>query len=134
MKNSVRYMIKDGGVLARVNSALKLSGFFMFDSVTEVLCNKHYGERSRKLGGVRFLEKSSYYPRRKIAITTFQFEDGSEEIHLQKPYGLRELAPLLYNSGFVIYNRFSSPEGSYTDPGVSDWSVLLVRRNVYSKI
>jgi len=79
------------------------------------------------VGGVRFLEKSSYYPRRKIAITTFQFEDGSEEIHLQKPYGLRELAPLLRNSGFVICDKFSSPEGALYRPG-SERLVCITRK------
>jgi len=128
--DSINYLLSESDIahfLARVNSALKLSGFFMFDSVTEVLCNKHYGERSRKVGGVRFLEKSSYYPRRKIAITTFQFEDGSEEIHLQKPYGLRELAPLLRNSGFVICDKFSSPEGALYRPG-SERLVCITRK------
>jgi len=128
--DSINYLLSESDIadfLARVNSALKLSGFFMFDSVTEVLCNKHYGERSRKVGGVRFLEKSSYYPRRKIAITTFQFEDGSEEIHLQKPYGLRELAPLLRNSGFVICDKFSSPEGELYRPG-SERLVCITRK------
>lgn len=128
--DSINYLLSESDIahfLTRVNSALKLSGFFMFDSVTEVLCNKHYGERSRKVGGVKFLERSSYYPRKKIAITTFQFEDGSEEIHLQKPYGLRELAPLLYNSGFVICDKFSSPEGELYRPG-SERLVCITRK------
>ena len=128
--DSINYLLSESDIahfLARVNSALKLSGFFMFDSVTEVLCNKHYGERSRKVGGVRFLEKSSYYPRRKIAITTFQFEDGSEEIHLQKPYGLRELSPLLRNTGFIICDKFSSPEGELYRPG-SERLVCITRK------
>ncbi len=50
--DSINYLLSESDIahfLARVNSALKLSGFFMFDSVTEVLCNKHYGERNRKV-------------------------------------------------------------------------------------
>ena len=128
--DSINYILSESDIayfLASVNSALKSSGFFMFDSVTEVLCNKHYGERSRKVGGVKFLERSSYYPRRKIAITTFQFEDGSEEIHLQKPYGLRELAPLLRNTGFIICDKFSSPEGELYRPG-SERLVCITRK------
>ncbi len=128
--DSINYLLSEGDVahfLARVNSALKSSGFFMFDSVTEVLCNKHYREHRRKVGGVRFLEKFGYYPRRKIAITTFQFEDGSEELHLQKPYGLRELAPLLYNSGFIICDKFSSPEGESYRSG-SERLVCITRK------
>lgn len=128
--DSINYLLSESEIahfLLRVNSALKWNGFFMFDSVTEVLCNKHYGERWRKVGRVKFLEKFSYYPRRKIAITTFQFKDGSEEIHLQKPYGLRELAPLLCNSGFIICDKFSSPEGESYRPG-SERLVCITRK------
>ncbi len=128
--DSINYLLSESDIahfLARVNSALKLNGFFMFDSITEVLCNKHYGERSRKVDGVTFLERSSYHPRRKIAITTFQFKDGSEEIHLQKPYGLRQLAPLLRNTGFVICDKFSSPEGESYRHG-SERLVCITRK------
>ncbi len=131
--DSINYLLSESDVahfLVRVNSALKLSGFFMFDSVTEVLCEKHYRERSRRVGGVKFFEKSVYYPRRKTAITTFQFEDGSEEIHLQRPYGLKELTPLLHNNGFVICDKFSSPEGESYRPG-SERLVCITRKKGY---
>jgi len=129
--DSLNYLLSEKDVaqfLDRVSSVLKLSGFFMFDSVTEAMYrNKHYKERSWELGGTRFLQKLSYNSRRKIAITRFQFEDGEEEIHLQKPYGLRELIPLLHNAGFVICDKFSGLKGESYQPG-SERLIYITRK------
>lgn len=113
--DSINYLLSEEEVaryLAKISHSLKLNGFFVFDSVTEALCrNKHHAGKLREFSEIRFLQELSYDPKKRIATTRFIFEDGEEEMHLQKPYGLKELVPLLHEAGFVICDKFSTLDG-----------------------
>lgn len=113
--DSINYLLPEEEVaryLAKISHLLKLNGFFVFDSVTETsFRNKHREGQFREFGKTRFVQELSYDSKKRIATTRFIFEDGDEEIHLQKPYGLKELVPLLRNAGFVICDKFSTSDG-----------------------
>jgi len=113
--DSINYLLSEEEVaryLTKISYALKVNGFFVFDSVTEnSFKNKHRKSQFREFGEIRFLQELSYDTKKRIATTRFIFEDGDEEIHLQKPYGLKELVPLLHEAGFVICDKFSTSNG-----------------------
>jgi len=113
--DSINYLLSEEDLaryLTKISYALKVNGFFVFDSVTETLCkNKHCGGRFREFGEIRLRQKLSYDSKKRIATTRFIFGDGDQEVHLQKPYGLKELVPLLHEAGFVICDKFSSVKG-----------------------
>lgn len=109
--NSLNYVLNIDGVEAmfrRVAPSLKKSGLFIFDSNT----NQHYinvgdGSQKRELGGQLFIQKWSYDPIKKEATITFEFADGSKEIHLQRPYDLSELNPILTKSSLRAVQTWS---------------------------
>jgi len=104
--DSLNYVPNNDGVEAMfvgVARSLKKSGLFVFDSNT----NQHYinvgnGSQKRELGGQSFIQKWSYDPTKKEATTTFEFANGSKEIHRQRPYDLSELDPILTESGLHV--------------------------------
>jgi SAM-dependent methyltransferase len=92
----------------RVASSLKKSGLFVFDSNT----NQHYinlgnGSQKKKLGGQSFVQKWRYDQIKKEATITFEFADGSKEIHRQRPYDLLELSRVLSRSGLRAVETWS---------------------------
>ena len=109
--DSLNYVVNVDGVEAmfiRVARSLKKSGLFVFDSNT----SQHYinlgnGSQKKELSGQSFLQKWSYDPVKKEATITFEFPDGSKEIHRQRPYDLSDLSPVLAESGFRVIETWS---------------------------
>jgi ubiquinone/menaquinone biosynthesis C-methylase UbiE len=101
--DSLNYVLNIHGVKAtfhRVASSLKKSGLFVFDSNTsQQYTTAGSGSQKRNLGGQSFIQSWTYDPVRKLAMTTFEFTDGSKEVHRQRPYDLSELGPILTSSG-----------------------------------
>jgi len=91
-----------------VASFLNEGGFFIFDSNTEKLYRSYHKEkRERKLGKQSLVQECAYDPDKKEATVKFLFSDGASEVHKQRPYGLKELGPLLAAAHFNILHLFS---------------------------
>ncbi|MFW6138087.1 MAG: class I SAM-dependent DNA methyltransferase [Spirochaetota bacterium] len=87
--------------------ALDTSGVFVFDSNTRRLYRKYNGmKHAYHLGDERFIQEVSYNSRKEQALTTFEFMDGEVEKHRQRPYDLKELRPLLKETGFRVMNLY----------------------------
>ena len=103
-------------VFARVAASLTRSGLFVFDSNT----SQHYvtlgnGCQRREVGGQSFVQKWTYDRIKSEAIITFEFADGSREIHRQRPYDLSELKPILSKAGLSAVETWSSFDKSRYD-------------------
>jgi 2-polyprenyl-3-methyl-5-hydroxy-6-metoxy-1,4-benzoquinol methylase len=104
--DSLNYLVSPDAVartLSRVWEVLVEGGLFVFDSNTQ----RHYlrcaGDSwARDLGGERFLQKTHYDGKTRMARTVFEFSDGKQEIHCQRPYGLEDIEPLLTEAGFRV--------------------------------
>jgi len=109
--DSINYLRNTDGVKAmfyRITTVLHKSGLFVFDSNTDRLyANRHKGTHERELGGESFVQRLSYDPIEKEAITVFEFSDMTIEVHKQRPYDLVELEPLLSDAGLRIVHTFS---------------------------
>jgi ubiquinone/menaquinone biosynthesis C-methylase UbiE len=91
----------------RIAGILKQFGLFIFDSNTDRLYrNCHKGIYPHKLGGISFVQKCVYDPSKEKAQTVFEFSDGATEVHQQRPYGLRQLKPLLVDKGMRVVETF----------------------------
>lgn len=109
--DSLNYVLSIEGIEAmfsRVALSLKESGLFVFDSNT----SQHYinlgnGSQKRELTGQSFVQKWRYDRVKKEATTTFEFVDGSKEIHRQRPYDLSELSPILSKSDLRAVQTWS---------------------------
>ena len=109
--DSLNYVLDRDGIRAmfnRVARSLTKSGLFVFDSNT----SQHYtsvgnGSRKTELAGQSFVHTWSYDSIKKEAITTFEFADGSKEIHRQQPYDLSQLDPILAESGLCAVQTWS---------------------------
>jgi SAM-dependent methyltransferase len=109
--DSLNYLLDIDDVKAmfcRVAASLKESGLFVFDSNTNRLYTSlGNGSERKELGGESFVQKWSYDPIRRQASTTFEFADGSEEVHRQRPYDLSELSPVLGKTGLRTMETWS---------------------------
>ena len=109
--DSLDYVLNGDGVRAmfsRVARSLMKSGLFVFDSNT----SQHYinvgnGSRKMELAGHSFVHTWSYDSVTKEAITTFEFADGSREIHRQQPYDWSQLGPILADVGLCAVHTWS---------------------------
>jgi ubiquinone/menaquinone biosynthesis C-methylase UbiE len=91
-----------------VTRVLNPGGFFIFDFITEELfLHRARGTYKRKLGGIPFVQKLQYYPKRRVATTNFEFPNGIKEHHIQVPYDLKEIEDALNRSGFNLYQALS---------------------------
>ena len=91
---------------------LKRGGSFIFDSNTHWMYrNNNNYSHAYELGGKYFTQRMKYDPESMVAETIFEFQDGKREIHLQRPYGLKELKPLLRRAGFCIVSSYSGFKG-----------------------
>lgn len=89
----------------RVSAALDDYGLFIFDSNTPAMYLNHQGESyQRELDGQVIVQRIDYTPKRREAATTFEFADGTVEVHRQRSYELAELEPWLNDAGlYVVY-------------------------------
>jgi SAM-dependent methyltransferase len=96
-----------GNMMTAAASVLHSGGLFIFDTNTRLLYKNNDGfSHAYEFGQVRIIQRMHYDSRRNRAETVFEFGDGSREIHLQRPYGLRELKPLLRYSGFSVVSMY----------------------------
>jgi SAM-dependent methyltransferase len=109
--DSLNYVTNSDGVRAmfsRVARSLMKSGLFVFDSNTSQLyMNVGNGSRKTELGGHSFVHTWSYDSMKKQAVTTFEFADGSREIHRQQSYDLSQLGPILVDVGLRVVQTWS---------------------------
>jgi SAM-dependent methyltransferase len=109
--DSINYVlsIKDlRRMLGNVAVALKPQGLFVFDSNTKWLYRHHHDTtQERELDGLSFIQECRYDAGRSRAITRFLFPDGTFEEHTQRPYGMKELEPLLKTAGLAVKDLFS---------------------------
>jgi SAM-dependent methyltransferase len=109
--DSLNYVLNIDDVEAmfvRVAASLKRSGRFVFDSNTRQLyMSIGEGSEKKQLGNQSFVQKWGYDPVRNEATTTFEFADGSKEIHRQRPYDLSELGPVLAKAGLRAVETWS---------------------------
>lgn len=109
--DSLNYVLNFDDVQAmftRVAASLKQSGLFVFDSNTRQLyITIGEGTERKELGGQSFVQKWGYDPVVNEATTTFEFADGSKEIHRQRPYDLSELGPALGEAGLRAVETWS---------------------------
>ncbi len=96
------------GLFRRVAGSLAETGRFAFDSNTDCLyTNRHKGTHRRELGGHTLVQKCSYDRQKREAVTVFEFGDGETETHVQRPYDLPELEPLLTENGLRVVGAYS---------------------------
>jgi SAM-dependent methyltransferase len=109
--DAINYLLNPSNVLSMfscVSASLHQGALFFFDSNTPHLYLKHKNKSSfYELGQQKVIQKLSYSRWKKRAKTIFDFTDGTTEVHLQRPYTLKELTPLLEKTGFHIVDVFS---------------------------
>ena len=109
--DSINYLLAPGelkGTIGRISGAMKEAGLFVFDSDTHRhYVNHHDGEYHHQLGGESFVQKCIYDPEKLIARTIFEFPDGAVEVHLQRPYDLPELEPMLAEAGLSVVHAYA---------------------------
>ncbi len=110
--DSINYLTSPEDVLAMfrvVVGALRPRGVFVFDSNTERMYRTHEdGIYEHELDGEVFFFQETYYDRSaRQATTVFRFDDGTMEVHRQRPYGLDELTPLLERAGLFPVETYS---------------------------
>jgi SAM-dependent methyltransferase len=134
--DSVNYLLDPGAVrqtFLRVAEALRDSGLFAFDSNTDRLyVNRHKGEHRRELGGEVFMQKCVYNPKKPEAKTIFEFSDGEREIHIQRPYDLPELEPLLSEAGLQVIRTFADFDRTPFDSG-SERLICVAEKGMLGK-
>jgi SAM-dependent methyltransferase len=109
--DSINYLLTPEelkGALGRVSGVMKEAGLFVFDSDTHRhYVNHHDGEYHHQLSGETFVQKCIYDPEKLIARTIFEFSDGAVEVHLQRPYDLPELEPVLAEAGLRVAHAYA---------------------------
>jgi SAM-dependent methyltransferase len=109
--DSINYLLAIDDVkamLRRVAAAVRDSGLFVFDSNTHQLyAARHSGTYERELGGQAFAQKLSYDPLRREATVVFDFDDGTTEVHRQRPYGLDQLTAPLGEADLRVIHAFA---------------------------
>jgi SAM-dependent methyltransferase len=84
-------------------SALDKGGLLIFDSNTKRMYrnNDRYAH-AFEFGEECFIQRMHFNPQNNTAETVFEFNDGQRERHIQRPYSLKQLRPLLKRTGFSI--------------------------------
>jgi SAM-dependent methyltransferase len=100
--NDVRNTFKSAVVV------LDKGGLFIFDSNTNLMYrNNDHFTHAFDFGKGRLIQRMHYDLKTNVAETVFEFQDGDREIHLQRPYGLTELKPVLRHTGFSIVSTYA---------------------------
>ena len=91
---------------------LRSPGFFLFDSNTHRQYQNSRGfSRACELDGIRFIQRMRFDEPDRVAKTVFEFTDGGREVHVQRPYDLTELKPILRRAGFKAAQTRSNFRG-----------------------
>jgi len=119
-----------GDFLRCAARALLPGGSLAFDANTEVLYReKHAGSLLRRAGGETFRQTLSYDPVQAVATTSFDFEDGSREVHVQRPWNLAQLAPLLRDAGLRVERACCTFDGTPYHTGAERLICVAVRES-----
>jgi SAM-dependent methyltransferase len=114
--DSVNYLLDGaamGDFLRCAAQALLPGGSLAFDANTEVLYReKHAGSLLRRVGDETFRQILSYDPVQAVATTTFEFEDASREVHVQRPWNLADLLPLLSDAELRLASAHCTFDGT----------------------
>lgn len=117
--DSLNYILEEDKVLealSNVYSNLSENGYFIFDVNTPALYEeKHFGNIVREIDDVVFRQVLEYDKARKIAVTTFVFENNEKEVHIQKAYTSVDMRRFLNKCGFKILDSFKDFNLSKTD-------------------
>jgi SAM-dependent methyltransferase len=109
--DSINYLLRSSQVRRMffgVASTLNETGLFTFDSNTRKLYQSHSNETKKlEFDGQDFIQYCRYDDVRNEAITTFSFQDGTYEIHRQRPYDYDELSSILISANLHIIDLFS---------------------------
>ena len=113
--DSVNYLLTPESVksmFSSVSNILNHDGLFVFDSDTHNhYISNHYGSFDRKFGKMTIHHDCRYESNSKLAYTDFIFPDNSIEEHIQRPYDLNDLEPLLSKTGFKILETMRNFKG-----------------------
>lgn len=108
--DSINYLmtLEDiGRMFRRVAAVLEGHGIFLFDSNTDRhYARYHNGAFDREIRGVCFRQSLSYDTATGVARTTFDFSDGTREVHTQRAYDLPDLQPLLVGAGIGVRETY----------------------------
>lgn len=109
--DSINYLLNPKelkGAIGLISGVMKETGLFVFDSDTHRhYLNHHDGEYHHQLGGESFVQRCIYDPEELIARTIFEFPDGAVEVHVQRPYDLPELEPMLAEQGLRVIHAYA---------------------------
>jgi 2-polyprenyl-3-methyl-5-hydroxy-6-metoxy-1,4-benzoquinol methylase len=95
-----------------VAALIRPGGLILFDSNTEWMYKNHNNAaHAYELGGYCFIQRMTYNAPLKEARTVFEFDDGLREIHIQRPYSLKELRPLLKQEGLRVLRAYANFKG-----------------------
>ena len=104
--NSVKRMFMSAAAV------LDIGGLFVFDSNTKPMYRNNDGfAHAFEFSKVRLIQSMHFDAKNNIAETVFEFEDGNREIHIQRPYSLKELKPLLRRTGFSTVSTYGGFKG-----------------------
>ncbi len=121
--DAVNYLTQseDAGNMFRCAArCLRKGGLLVFDSNTRHLYLSYQAETNKQeIDGTSFTQSCRFNRRQNIATTTFEFPDGTIEVHRQRPYDYKDFGPLLSAAGLQVLQLFSwfdrSPAGSDTE-------------------
>ena len=100
-----------GDVFRNVRAHLKKDGYFLFDVNTPKLYeDKQHGTIHRSINGYEFDQVLLYDAEKRISKTRFEFDDGSHEEHVQRPYTHDEMEMKIHDSGLRLIRSFDNNE------------------------
>jgi SAM-dependent methyltransferase len=130
--DSLSYVLDIDGLkemFARVAMYLNKSGLFVFDANTDQhYINQGSGSEKRELGGQPIFIRWSHDPIENVRVAVFEFADGSEEIHRQRPYDLSQIAPILKESNLSTVHTWSGFDRSPYN-AQSTWLFCVAKRD-----
>ena len=104
--DSLNYLVAPGDVgkvFCAVADVLCAEGVFLFDVNTERMYTETAVDPVRRsIRGEWLIQRLDYDPETRVARTIFEFEDGTTEIHPQRPYERHEIVHLLTEAGLRL--------------------------------
>ncbi len=129
--DALNYLLDMGQVQSMfrcVSHSLEKDGMFVFDFNTRQKYLDHHGEEiQRKVGGVKFLQRTRFDQQSRVAVTEFQFPNG-KEFHYQKAYSVKEVQKALRDADLGVIDVFSDLDGTLYNPGRSHRVFVVAAR------